>query len=119
MNLYPLKEDMTDIRLRSFTSGDRDFFAELGQDERVVRFIGSGSPCTTQRIDQRVDLALSGSPTTENRSSRWFIADQPGINSAQPIGLFVSARNGDAVEMGLSEERCVRVRPDPRGDGRG
>lgn len=49
-----------------------------------------------------------------------FANKHPHAGGPQTYAANLSNTDGYQVELtGLSEERCVRVRPDPRGDGRG
>ncbi|WDH79723.1 GNAT family N-acetyltransferase [Microbacterium esteraromaticum] len=84
------------VALRAFEIGDREFFASLATDERVMKFVGDGSPWSAEQIDSRIDLALRGLPPSEPGAVRWHVAETEG----ERAGLFVASRREDTVEIG-------------------
>ena len=82
--------------LRAFRASDRDFFASLAGDERVVRYVGDGTRWRADRIEERVTLALQDTAPTQDGAVRWFIAEC----GQEPVGLFVANRRRSTVEIG-------------------
>ena len=87
---------MSPLVLRAFRASDRDFFAALAGDERVVQYVGDGTTWSANRIDERVTLALHDIAPTQDGAVRWFIAEC----GQEPVGLFVTSRRGSMVEIG-------------------
>ncbi len=84
------------VVLRPFREEDLEFFATLARDERVTRYVGDGRPWSADQIDERTQPALRQDPTGQVGAARWFIAEVNG----QGVGLFVSTRRQDAIEVG-------------------
>lgn len=84
------------IALRPFQSSDAGFFAGLASDERVTRYIGDGSPWLPAMVDERVDAALKHEAVDRLGAIRWFLAAESGT----PVGIVVSTRKEDGVEIG-------------------
>lgn len=84
------------VTLRPFAENDRGFFASLAMDPRVVRFVGDGTPWSSEHIARRVQQALSEPPVSEEGAVRWFIARRDD----ERVGLFSASRHRDEVEIG-------------------
>lgn len=84
------------VFLRSFQGADMSFFADMARDVRVTHFIGDGQPWQDEMIDTRVRAALELMPLDQPGAVRWFTAEV----SNTPVGLVVSTRNDDGIEIG-------------------
>jgi RimJ/RimL family protein N-acetyltransferase len=84
------------VLLRPFVRQDIAFFASLACDERVTRFVGDGRPWGANQILDRTQPALRRKPVEEVGAARWFIAEE----GQHRVGLLVSTRRKDAVEVG-------------------
>jgi ribosomal-protein-alanine N-acetyltransferase len=84
------------VVLRPFQDKDLEFFTTLARDERVTRFVGDGRPWSADQIDERTRPALRKDPTGQLGAARWYIAEVEG----QSVGLFVSTRREQAIEVG-------------------
>lgn len=84
------------ITLRPFRESDAGFFVELATDPQVTRFVGNGRPWSPEAARKRARAALCLVPARELGAIRWFVAE----DLAGPVGILVSSRSEQGVEIG-------------------
>ena len=84
------------LQLKPFDATDVPFFATMATNPRVTKYVGDGSIWDQATIAEKTTNALRAAPVDEQGAARWFVA----LHDAQPVGVLVSRRREDGVEIG-------------------